>query len=152
MAQKPNPGTRHGNGPGWGGPAKGAGSGPAKAFTADDPNRVTGVPGDPKKMAARRDQKVIDTERAQLLKDVLFDLGSTEDVPPLARVRASEAWLNRHEGMPIARNVTLAVDDVRALSDDALVAEFARLSGSIGSPTAGDEAPGVPPIVPGILH
>ena len=84
--------------------------------------------------------------------DVLFDLGSTEDVPPLARVRASEAWLNRHEGMPIARNVTLAVDDVRALSDDALVAEFARLSGSVGGAVDGDEAPGVPPVVPGILH
>ncbi len=157
MARKPTSGTRHGNGQehgdGWGGPAKGASKGDAKPFTADTPTRQT-IPngrGDPAKMAARRSQKELDAERAQLLKDHLFTL-ATKAESEMVQKSASEAWLNRHEGMPIARNVNLNVDDVRGLSDEAIAAELASLGGTGVDPETGDAAAAVPGRSAGMVH
>src|SRR6202000_10689 len=128
-------GTRRGNGqehgPGWGGPAKGAGAGPAEPFTADTPTRerLPGGKGDLVKLSERADRKERDAENAQILKDHLAQLAVGAEAE-ITRVRATEAWLNRHEGMPVARNINLNVDDVRALSDADLAAELARLDGT----------------------
>jgi hypothetical protein len=150
-------GTRIGTGAGWGGPAKGAGSGTKPAFTVDTPTRQT-IPnasspgkGDPVKRAARRDQKELDLANAQMLKNMLFGLAKTADTA-MGRIRAAEAWLNRAEGMPIARSIAVVTDDIKSLSDDALRAELENLGGASSADTEGDAPPRVPSQPASVVH
>lgn len=147
---------RVGNGPGrggpakgaggselWGGPAKGAGNGPAKPFTADSP-RPTYAPG----ASPKKDDRAA---RSRDLEDMLFDLATNsekEDTRINAAVRLHAIW----NGQPVAKNINLSVDDVRSLSDADLAAELARLGGAGGDLAAGDAQAGVPPEPTGILH
>ena len=158
MPRKATSGTRHGNGQeqgaGWGGPARGAGTGgAAAAFTADSKtrHRRPGGAGDPVKMEERRHQKQIDAENAQLLKNHLLTL-ATKAEAEIVQVRATEAWLNRHEGMPVARNINLNTDDVRDLTDAAIIAELASLGGTPTDLAEGIAPSSVPGKSPGVVH
>lgn len=139
-------GTRHGNGFGWGGPAKGAGKGgAAKPFTIDTPTRVfkTVIEARAERpsgaVSGYELRKLINEERAQELKDHLYSIATTAR-HEITQVRAAEAWLNRHEGMPVARNLNINVDDVANLSDTDLDAEITRRINSAGQAVEGEEA------------
>lgn len=112
----PTSGTRHGNGSGrgdgWGG--------------------ATRAPGEPKGTRADKtlalfkpaNQAAVNrrgSEAAQALKDHLFDLARNAERQE-TQVTAAVAWLNRHEGTPIARNINLTPDDVSVLDDGTLTA------------------------------
>jgi hypothetical protein len=103
---KPSNGA--GKGDGWGGPAKGAGSGPAKPFTAGNATRVafhTGH-GDPAKAKKRHALATEREARLAQLKDHLADLGLNADRQE-TQVSAIVAYLNREEGLPVAMNKNL---------------------------------------------
>lgn len=96
-------------GAGWGGPAKGAGSKRAKAPAIRTPKNNRGKKYD-----------LTASEKAAQVKEMLFSLATNKRQEGMTRIRAGEAWLNRHEGMPVARNVNINVDDISQLSDEAL--------------------------------
>jgi hypothetical protein len=60
------------------------------------------------------------------LSDHLFILATTAESEAV-QVAAASAWLNRHEGMPVACPVDLNTDDIRNLTDAELAAEAAAL-------------------------
>ncbi|MEO9190362.1 MAG: hypothetical protein ABI224_10230, partial [Acetobacteraceae bacterium] len=66
------------------------------------------------------------------------------------QLAATIALLNRLEGLPVARNVNLAVDDVSRLSDAELEAALAALQGKSGrkawSRTTPASVPNRPPL------
>jgi len=104
-------GTRHGNGAGkgdgYGGPARAPGDKQNLRTPFEPGNQVTHVRRGP--------------EAAQALKDHLFALATTAERQE-TQVTAAVAWLNRHEGTPIARNINLTPDDVTVLDDGTLTA------------------------------
>lgn len=111
-------------GPGWGGPAKGAGKGgKAKPFTADSETRVThSGPAAP-----LSDRKALKRLRSEQLEDMLFDIAQTterDDTKISAITRLHAIW----NGQPIAKNINVAKDDLAALSDDEINAELERIS------------------------
>jgi len=127
-----NPAARHGNGAGWGGPKKGAGKGgEAKAFTAESlaphlrtpalgaENRFSSLPRDERGHVVLSDKRAQAEARAEQLKDKLYDLALNAQREADQKA-AAEAWLNRHEGMPVARNINANVDDISKMSDEAL--------------------------------
>ena len=122
-------GTRYGNGAGWGGPAKGAGSA-APSFTtgAGEPTREKGPgPGRGHISEATAAKRAADAERGEEMRRVLRDIavaGRSE----MARVQAAQALLNRIEGMPVQANLNVNSDDLSHLTDDELRAELARIS------------------------
>lgn len=91
-------GTRRGNGVGkghgWGGPAKGAGTRFRKGEVVPGQGQGHTAPF----VAARE-------ERLAMLKDRIFQLalGAEREETQLA---AAQAYLNREEGMPVARQIT----------------------------------------------
>lgn len=135
-------GNGAGKGDGWGGPAQG-----------ESTSRIK--PGDPDGIQARASDPVVlaDKEaKAALLEDHLFSLAFNAERQE-TQVSASNAWLDRVKGKPIARTVTTTVDDVSQLSDLELTAEIARLDREIGSVKAGSgeaeagkQASRVPPV------
>lgn len=149
---------RRGNG-GWGGPAKGAGRGDGipRPWTKDTPTLTT-KPGHhpeitPAKLSrmerAARDQEQADQMRANLVQLALH--GKTEN----ARVAASVAVLNRLEGMPLARNVNLNVNDASSLTDDEIAAELNALTSRARAAAgidAGNDAPELPKQPLGVVH
>ena len=134
--------TRIGNGMGWGGPARGASGKPAVPFSATSPTRrtVSRGNGDPLKRAARMDRQATDAAGAQTLKDELLRLATTADTDTV-KIWAATAWLNRVEGLPVARAVTVTTDNLRTLSDDALRSELALI---VAPARAADERPALP--------
>lgn len=123
---------------GWGGPAKGFVNKPPRPFGASTPEYPTqtipGGKGDPVKMSDRKMKRESDEIRAQGLRDLLHDIAQGGETD-MVRVRAAEAWLNRHEGLPVARNISVTPDDIRSLSDAALDIELQRLSRAISDST-----------------
>jgi hypothetical protein len=103
---KPSNGA--GKGDGWGGPAKGAGSGPAKPFTSGNATRVAfhAGHGDPAKAKMKRTLATEREARLAQLKDHLADLGLNADRQE-TQVSAIVAYLNREEGLPVAMNKNL---------------------------------------------
>lgn len=92
-----------GNGAGWGGPAKGAGS-PAKPFGSDSPTRQTipGGKGDPAKMMDRAGKRA----RREAIADEMFEhlvFLAKNATSEQVQKGAAEAVMNRVEGMPTAR-------------------------------------------------
>ncbi len=128
------PGTRIGNGsgqgvgqgPGWGGPAKGAGVWSANPYTTHTPTRRTipGGKGDPGKRAARDAKRLTQCAKADELRALLSDLAFFAEREE-TRLSAAIALLNRLEGLPVARNVNVAVNDISKMSDAELEAEIA---------------------------
>lgn len=126
-------GTRRGNGcgkgQGWGGPAKGAGS-DAPSFSDSLENRIGGVePFDEQVRQSAAEREVMRKEQAEELKDELYRIGK-HGLRESDRVPAITAFLNRVEGMPIARNVNLNTE-MSNLTDEQLVEERARLAAQL---------------------
>ncbi len=127
--------TRRGNGAGWGGPARGASTSRIK-------------PGDPdgiQTMSNDAEVKARAAQRVEALKDHLFGL-ATKAERQETQLAAAVAYLNRVEGMPIARTVTATVADPNSLTDADLAAIIARGSADPG------EAPVDPPRPDGVVH
>ena len=108
-------------GTGWGGPAKGAGHGSPAAPP------VTGTRAGERKKATPAELVQERQARAQLLVDNLFNMAASKRYDPLTRIKATEAFLNREIGMPVARNLNLNMDDVSGLTDEQLNARIAEL-------------------------
>ena len=109
-----------GNGPGRGGPAKGHGwGGPPKGAST---SRIK--PGDPEGIQALSNDaeiKACAAARAEALLDHLFHLAMKADRQE-TQLAASVAYLNRVEGMPVARNINRTVGDASQMTDDELAA------------------------------
>jgi hypothetical protein len=105
--------TRHGNGPGWGGPASGI---PARSSDPSD-KRAAFSPGnkaqkretDPIKVAKKRRFKKDKAERIKQLTDHLSHLALNAETETL-QVHATIAALNRLDGMPVAMQHNLNVE------------------------------------------
>ena len=118
--------TETGAGDGWGGPAKGASEHiPAPQF---EPGNQSAV--------GHAGPNLSGIEKAQALKDHLYKLATRAEREE-TQVRAAEAWLNRHEGSPVARTVNYNSTDVTALDDRALADRRAELERDIGSGSGG---------------
>jgi hypothetical protein len=100
MSDKPKQtcGTRRGNGvgkgDGWGGPAKGPGHRFVKGEVIEGQGKAHTAPY----VAARE-------ERLAMLKDRIFRL-ALEAQREETQLAAATAYLNREEGMPVARQIT----------------------------------------------
>lgn len=111
MARRGNGvGCAESRGPGWGGPARGAGTASLKAPKFGPGNRNAAGPHD---MTGHR--------RRQELLDKLETLAFTAENED-TQLYAAVAWLNRVEGKPLARIANLEQGDVSALDDAALAA------------------------------
>ena len=100
-----------GNGSGRGGPPKGAST-----------TRIK--PGDPDGIQALSNDAEIKARaaaRAEALLDHLFHL-SLKAQREETQLAASVAYLNRVEGMPVARNINQTVGDASQMTDDELAA------------------------------
>lgn len=109
MARRGN-GFGHGwgRGPGWGGPARGAGSRAAKAAPFTAGNR-----------AAAGEHNMSRSQRRQALLDMLFNLARTADSEEV-QLAAIVAWLNRVEGEPVVQAIHIHSDDLDTLDDVSL--------------------------------
>lgn len=137
-------GTRKGNGPGhpgstgdgWGGEAKGA-SAVSQEHTPFQPgNTMNTLPRNP-------DRAAVNAARADELMDNLYRL-ATKAEREETQVSATTAWMNRVQGMPIARNVNVNADDLSALDDAALEqrrADVAAKLAAIGRGSAPESDP-----------
>lgn len=125
-----------GNGPGWGGPAKGASTSRIKP---GDPDGITKLRHDPDNLAVKAERR---RKAMQLYEDVIDD----REAPPMARIVAADKLLDRIDGKPIARTVTANVGDPSKLSD----ADLAAIIAGGGAPAA--EAPDDPPEPGGVVH
>ncbi len=125
-------GTRVGNGvgcgDGWGGPAKGAGT-PERFSAENQPVKS------PEVLLSYRERR---EKRAQRMEDVLYDIATDDEQRSETRVQAAYRLHTIIEGQPVARSITTKVDDVKALSDSELRAEFERLSREINICIEGD--------------
>ena len=146
--------TRHGKGEGHG-PAKGAGTGgaahlfgPARGGGTREPftSQTGRAMGEDKVMLAQ-----MKAERTAMLEDHLFKLATgaeREDTQVSAAVRLHAIY----NGTPVARNLNVNTDDLSALSDAELAAEFARLTNPGNEAGAGNAPPKVPGKLGGVVH
>ena len=122
-------------GQGWGGPASG---GPGKARTdglmKPAPRFQVGNQMSKGNLSHRAPSAIEQRERNQRLKNHLFHLALNGE-SEVTQVRASEAYLNRTEGMPIQRNVNVNVDSLGTMSDDELEARVIALEQELSSDT-----------------
>lgn len=97
-------------GDGWGGPAKGSRDlGPPRAFTKDDPNQVRYTAEkrpDMSEEAVQRRKVLADAEeeRQKQMRDHIGDL-ALNAAREETQLSAAIAYLNRSEGLPVARSV-----------------------------------------------
>ena len=128
-------------GKGWGGPAKGASmskKGPAPKFEVG--NKAAAGPHD-----------MSDRDKAQAIKDMLFGLALTAE-RPIERIKAGEVWLNRTEGLAVARNITVSADDIGALDDDALARRREEIERGLRQGIGGNAQAPNPPRSDGVVH
>ncbi len=141
-------GTRRGNGGmgvGWGGPANGPGSS-APSFVDSLENRIGGVaPLDPQVRQSKAEREAMRLEQAEAVKDEIYRI-ATNGVREADRVNAGVAFLNRIEGMPVARNLNLN-GELGHLSDAELAEREAWLEAELGG-EGGDQAGAAPPTLP----
>lgn len=118
-----------GNGPGWGGPAKGAST---SRIRPGDPDGITSMRHDP-------ENKRRQAERVEAVREHLYGLalGAERQETQLA---ASVAYLNRVEGAPVQRAVVANVMDPSKLTDADLAVIAA--GSSAATPPASDDPAG----------
>jgi hypothetical protein len=122
-------GTRIGNGKGHGGPATGLGHGGEKRGPGNGSPIKPFEPGN--KLAVGRpnagegERAKTELEKAAELKEHLYRLGTGAERED-TQVRASEAYINRVEGMPIARNLVQQLDRHGNPSDPGVVGVMAQ--------------------------
>lgn len=102
-------GTRHGNGAGWGGPARGAGS-DAPSFTASLENRIDGAEAfDPTVRLSAAVKAMTREQQAEMLNDVILDI-ALHGERDADRVTAVFGFQNRVLGAPVQRNLNINTD------------------------------------------
>ena len=106
--RKPTSGTRHGNGKGHGGPAKGFVKNEretlaTKPFAPGQSGNPTGMPG------YRAMEKAA---RMDAMKEMLWDRAFDKTEKTVDRINAANSFMNREEGLPIARQIN--TDDANA--------------------------------------
>jgi len=130
------PKSLHGShGPGYGGPAKGAGSTKPAAPRVTAGNKLAAGPHDLSSIATREEM-----------------LGIITDVARRSSNDLADKWLDRTEGKAVARNINVEADDVSALDDHALAERKADLERGLREGADGAASPVVPPVVPGVRH
>jgi hypothetical protein len=99
---------------GWGGPPKGATKivGKAPRF---EKNNTAGV-GNLSHAAPSAVQRKVNTN---LVKGRILHLALNGEAE-MTQLRACETYLNREEGMPVARSLNINIDDVTAMTDEQL--------------------------------
>jgi hypothetical protein len=107
--RKATPATRKGNGPGWGGPAKGAGQQGVGNSGGRRPKEIEAL------MRAEREERI--AALTAHLTTLAFE-AEQENI----RFQATVAALNRLEGTPISRSMKVDGDDLSKLSDAELAA------------------------------
>lgn len=144
------PGRGHkrkiGNGPGWGGPAKGAGSSrPSLPLIGIDRDHATPE-------AKSMGRKEADA-RSEEMRELYYSVAKNTAEPTMVRLFAADKLLDRIEGKAVATNVNVNANNLAALSDAELAAELARLereardAAARVSEAGGDEPAGdVPPV------
>jgi hypothetical protein len=128
-------GNGPGKGDGWGGPAKGGGTGTRKPFTADSETRVTHIITDGKPPPLS-DRKALRRQRTEALEDILFDIAGASERDE-TRVSAAVRLHAIYNGQPVARNINVNTDDIANLTDDELRAELAGAGGETGPAAEG---------------
>lgn len=151
------------NGSVWG--AKGAGiGGPARhpqEATKKNGSPNTGVPLVPSfdsktgraaaQLGPNLDKRAQRQKRAEEAEDKLYELFTSAERQE-TQLAAAKEYLNRVEGMPIARNINANVDDISRLSDAELDARLADLARRTAEDVGGEAAQGVPEESPGVVH
>ncbi len=125
---------------GHGGPANGSSIVPRAGGPATGKTKKAFEPGN-KAAVGRPDagegyRAVTEKEKAAQLRDHLYMLALSAE-HEMTQVRATEAYLNRVEGLPVARNINLAVNDLSQLDDDALARQQQELERAIRAASAG---------------
>lgn len=127
-------GNGAGQGDGWGGPARGA-SNKVKATV------LALVPGcDAAKRLNAAAKRELREARVEQLENILFKLAKGAERQE-TQVAAAARLHAIYEGTPVARQITLQVDDVAKLSDDEIRTELARLGGEAADPRKGAKTP-----------
>lgn len=146
----PGPGRGHrrkiGNGAGWGGPARGAGS---SSESLPLIGRERELPTVEAQMTGRQRAE----QRAEELRELLYGIATDVEQPGMVRVSAADKLLDRLEGKPVATNVNITRNDFSSMSDAELASELARMEREASEVAArilaarGEEPPGnVPPV------
>lgn len=117
--------ARRGMGAGWGGPAKGAGIGGETRPQFAEGNTAAVNRSDP-----NPDKRI----EAEVLRAHMYRL-ATQAERQETQVAAAREWFNRVEGLPVARTITVATDDISQLDDDALARRQAELEARLRSDT-----------------
>lgn len=114
--------TRKGNGPGWGGEAKGAAVARGEQAPPFEPgNRLAAIP------YAYRDMSKAQRLDALAERKWNIAMGLVPDAQPVM-VAAATSFENRELGLPVARNINVETDDLDALTDADLERERAELA------------------------
>jgi hypothetical protein len=95
--------------------------------------------------------KAFRQRRAEVLEDHLYKL-ALEAEREEVQVQAATRLHAIYEGLPVARVINTTVDDVGAMSDDALRDELARLGGEAASAAAGTASQGMPGKPEDVVH
>jgi hypothetical protein len=137
---KPPGGEGHGpaNGDGFWGDKKGASKAARASFKPG--NQAAAGTHTPKGQGRAA---MTEKEKAEFARAHIFGL-ITAGTHEMTQLRAAEAFLNRVEGMPVARNITATTDDLSVLNDTALDKRRAELERAIREASAGG-APAVDP-------
>ena len=120
-ALKTSGARRKGNGAGWGGPAKG--THPPKPRHDFDKQAGPGRGHYSVEGEARLERQA---RHAEVMKQILFGVATSEVADDGVRVQAAEKMLNRLEGLPVQKVITAETDPVSMLSDDQLDDEIER--------------------------
>jgi hypothetical protein len=117
---KPPSKRKKGNGPGWGGPKKGAGTKtPAYKFKQAGPGRGNySIEGEGRLERQAR--------HAELMRMTFFEFAMNEELPVESRMTAANNLLNRTEGLPVQKIVQGETDPLSLLPDNELVNEIEK--------------------------
>jgi hypothetical protein len=121
----PRRGNGAGKGEGWGGPAKGAST---SRYVEGETQPMQGKSRTSEVVRSRE-------ERLAALKDKIFDLASSAEREE-TQLAAAIAYLNREEGLPIARQLTATTDENRLLRIEIVDATGDADSSSAAIPAA----------------
>ena len=114
----------------WG-EAQGSGAGgPAQPFKPGNDVAAGRAPPDETRLAARAKQ-------AETVKDRLYTIATT-GLHEMTQIAAGREFLNRVEGLPVARTIQLNTDDASELDDAALERRAAELEASLRGDAGGD--------------
>jgi hypothetical protein len=120
-------------GSGWGGPSQGAHRPEGEFSLADVGNTRAMVTLSSERQRELQERRA----KAKALKDHIYFLAENADREE-TQLAAAVAWLNREEGMPVARNININATATSELNDHELQARRAELERAIRGSAGGD--------------